>query len=297
MHIAVIVKGEVAIKRNDRPMGYFSYSVKEDAGFTWAFIAPGKRFVIDTKKLRAEGFDLIIHEDFGTPGTYVGDKIPMVYLDIDSTLSDYHYQTRRSIAAQAALILVDQAPLDAFSCVGTQQVYRFNYCVNDRAFTPGVPQEQRDLDVVLHQVKGDSWTRQLLRFAAPEACKGLGVSFLGGVVGMPQYAQDFGRAKVVLNWPRATTNRPHRVFDAMACGAAVLTGPLPDVSEDDRRPGEHYRVYQDWAGLTRQLHSLVLDGEWREVAAAGQRLVLERHTWAIRARQLRAILQEVGLWR
>ncbi len=293
MKLAVAIKSEATAQRDTRQIGYFSYAVP---GLEWDFIFPGKRFTVDTRKLKAQGYDAVVHEDYGTPGNYIGDALPLIYLDIDSTLGEYHYQSRLGIAKQAAIILVDQAPLDAFSWSGSH-VYRFPYCVNDLMFHREQLAADRDVDLVCHMNKGGMLTRQLLTATLPDLCKSLKLSYLGGSPGLPDYAIDFARAKVGINWPRETTNRPHRVFDMMACGAAVLTGPLPAIDGDLRRPGEHYRVFRDWEELVDQLERLVHGDEWAAVADAGHSLVTQHHLWSTRAVELKRILKAEGLWK
>ena len=295
MRICVVVKGEKSTRREDRPMGWWSYAVPQ-IGLEWEFIVPGKRFTIDTAELADQGFDAIVHEDFGTPGTYKGRKLPLIYQDIDSTLGDAYHNTRLPIAEQANLILVDQAPLDSFAHLGVP-VYRFPYCVNDRLFAAKSAAD-RTIDVCLHQNKNENFTRQLIAAVFDtHICKPLNLVGSQGTVGYPELAANFSNAKVVLNWPRVPTNRPHRVFDAMAAGAALLTGPLPDVSGDLRQPNKHYRVFSHWGDLVDQIRSLIHNNEFESIAAAGQELVMAHHTWAIRAQQLRTILEAHHLWK
>src|SRR5690606_12639874 len=100
--------------------------------------------------------------------------------------------------------------------------------------------------------------------------------------------------RVVINLPQTPMNRPHRVLDAMASGAALLTGVLPEVSGEDLQEGWHYEHFKDDEECRWALDWL-LSGNWSETANLGYREVMERHTWAARSRQLIDLLQSKGL--
>jgi spore maturation protein CgeB len=105
-----------------------------------------------------------------------------------------------------------------------------------------------------------------------------------------------GRARIVVNWPRTSTNRPHRVFDAMACGACLVTGLLPYVEGDFRLPGIHYHEFETFEECIDLIGILLREDTYKAAAEAGYKLVMSQHTWAIRAQQLREIARkEFGL--
>jgi len=128
-------------------------------------------------------------------------------------------------------------------------------------------------------------------------CQRKHLRFTCGALRGEEYATAFGRAKVVVDMLRNPTTRNHRTFDVMASRACLLTNPLPDVEgEDHGRPGEHYATWRDYADLEDKLDWLLRSYDWSQIAYAGCRLVRAQHTWAIRARQLRALLGEVFDW-
>lgn len=290
LRLAVVVKNAKSADPCTRGMGYFSYPVPE---LTWQFIVGGKEFEHDTNALRRGGFDAILHEDFASLGRYIGSGMPLVYLAIDSTLSEAHYAARLPVARQADLVLIDQDRPERWM-PHARMVRMFPYCVNDTLFRDDG--RLRDVDVAIHLGKGEGTVGREARAEVAgwvaQVCAERGYRWRKGILDLPAYAASFQSAKVVINWSRAPENRPHRVFDAMASGAAVLTGPLPLVREDERVAGAHYWTFRDRRELGIGLAHLLEGGAWQEIAAAGHRLVTERHTWATRAGELRALLLE-----
>jgi hypothetical protein len=99
------------------------------------------------------------------------------------------------------------------------------------------------------------------------------------------------------------------MFDTAACGAALLSNPMPRVSGEHWEPWVHYApfdepqdVYQEkaepWASLSDAecedvidgLECLLDDGCWEHVAQRAKEYVLACHTWERRAVELRGIL-------
>lgn len=286
LKVALIVKPSTSILREGRNMGWWSYDVPE---FVWTHFQPVDD-VVDGRKF--DGYDLIFQEDSG-PLEYRNRRVPLVYHAIDSTLSDGHYQIRRRRARQADLTLVDHDELRRFP--GSR---RWAYCVNDRVFQPLSP---RTVDVSMHCGHGASKgapggvERDELRHYLAELAVRMGFTYRSKALPLGEYAESMGRSKVIVNLPRTMANRPHRVFDAMACGACLVTGRLPAVDGDYREAGVHYIEF-DEAGELPALLERLLAGGWEPIAEAGYRLVMERHTWAVRAKELREMLaKELGL--
>lgn len=290
LKIALIVKNKPGPhERERRNMGYWSYPVPE---FTWDHFSPGKDFNIERFSMFKD-FDVIFHEDGGNYGIWVGCNPPVAYLSIDSTLSDNHYHARLGQAKQSDLILVDHDELHRFAGVGPP-VRRLGYCVNDHVFTP----REKSIDVVYH-CSSSSGTgapgaqeRIALRQYLNEICTRYKWTYRSGVAGLDEYAANMGAARIVINLPRTVTNRPHRILDAMAAGACVLTGPIPTVSGDDLQERIHYRTFTNNAELPEIINELLTDHSWTQCAINGHELVTARHTWAQRARELRQIMRE-----
>lgn len=291
LRVALFIKPSNATsRREDRNMGYWSYPVDE---FTWEHF-PHDNQRVDLGKFKE--YDLIFHEDAGFC-TYANKHKgpPVVYLAIDSTLSDEHLRKRLDQARQADLVLVDHDLLFRFKQT-RKPVRRFPYCVNERVFHP-VDGKTHDID--FHCGAGASrgmpggQERVDLRTWLHAFAMENDFSYRSGTLGLPEYAASMAGAKVVVNWPRTVINRPHRVFDAMACGAALLTAPIPLNNDDDIWPGEQYWTFESNEILAEQLGLLLRLNEWRMLGEAGYQRVMKRHTWKTRAGELREMLAEV----
>lgn len=287
LKIALIVKGTPAtLERLNRNVGYWSYPVPE---FTWAHFCIGDNVVPRNK---FSNFDLIFMEDVGAKGRLEGEGPPVVFLSIDGTLSPEHQKARQHQAQHADLVLVDHERLENYYPYNNK-VRRLVYCVNDGVFGP----LEKSLDVCFHCSAGErkgmpgGKERNEIRRMLGDHCRAKGYSYVSGGVGLVEYASHMGRARVVINWPRTPANRPHRVFDAMACASAVLTGPLPSVDGDYRQSGVHYWEFNDHGGMLTMLDELLV-GDWVQVSSLGYSLVESHHTWAIRAKELRRILEK-----
>lgn len=294
LKVALIVKNKPGPReRERRNMGYWSYDVPE---FTWEHFSPGKDFVIERfDKFR--DFDVIFHEDGGNYGVWGGCNPPVVYLSIDSTLSDNHYHIRFEQAKQADLILLDHDATARFYHAGPP-VRRLGYCVNDHVFKP----LEKHLDVVYHcsssSGTGAPGAQERIKLRQDLNAWGTigGWSYRSGVAGLDEYAANMGSARIVVNLPRTVTNRPHRILDAMAAGACVLTGPIPTVDGDGLQDRVHYRTFAETAEVPAMIGELLTDHAWTQYAINGHELVMARHTWAIRAQELRQIIKkELGL--
>jgi len=295
-HVAVITKNSaVNFLREGRNSGYWSYPVPE---FSWDHVVLGKHgWTCDLENMKQKGYDLILHEDGGNWGTYTNKgALPLVFFSVDDTLSPQHHKDRRTIAAQADLVLLDHSPTHNFADLD-RPTRRLNYCVNDQVFCP-VP--EKTFDVAFHCAAGarqgepGAKERIRVRQLLHSICGRHGWSYRSGVLGLPDYARSLAEARVVVNVPRTDTNRPWRVFDTMACRSCLLTAPVPHVKGDGIREGEHYVTFHDDRQLEKLLEYLLDDGGGlEEIAASAYNHVMANHTWAIRAAQFRTTLAEV----
>lgn len=285
LNVALVVKhsSRSVLDRDCRNMGYWSYPVPE---FTWRhFQEP-----FDHNKLNA--FDVVVQEDAG-PKRYSGLKKPLVYVAIDSTLSQAHLDSRLQRARNANLILVDHGPLEDFFQLNIPAM-RWNYCVNDHLMRDYG--EGKDIDVSFLCATGGSDERKELRGILSHYCEEVGLAYVSGVMHITEYARVMSRSKIVVNWPRSPQNRPHRIFDAMACGACLVTGPIPNVPGDDMVTGRHYFEVGQLEDIPAVINDLLASDTWRQLARQGKQLVDSKHRWAIRAKQLRDILEsELGI--
>jgi len=288
--VLLVVKASQSTReRSLRNMGWWSYKVEE---FVWdhtdIYTAAGRRW---------SAYDLVFIEDVSKGVDLRKLGMPVVYHSIDDTLSEGHLNQRVKQAGMADLTLVDHGQLNRFkSACGKAR--RFNYCVNDQICKP----LEKEIDVAYHCGSGESRNypggkeRNELRRTLDCICKHNDWSYRSGVMGFPEYTKSMGRARVVVNWPRTVINRPHRVMDAMACGAALLTGPIPMVEGDGFVEGVHYESFRTELELETKLDELLRWQNWEGTAQAGHELVMERHTWQVRARELRQMLnEELGL--
>jgi hypothetical protein len=281
MKVALVVKSSDSTQeREERNMGYWSYPVKE---FQWCHFVFGGKVAYATEM---NEYDVIVQEDAG-PRFYKHLKKPVVYIAIDSSLSDDHLESRLERARHADLILVDHDRLSRFDSLKLP-VRRLNYCVNDWLMKDYG--EERTVDVSFHC--SSTHERKVIRALLGSYCQYMDLRFRSGVMHPVKYAQAMARSKIVVNWPRVPSNRPHRVFDAMACGACLVTGPLPDVDGDQRVRGRDYIEVEKLEDIPAAVGALLDSGEWRTVGQSGRNMVAKYHTWAVRAKQLRSILQE-----
>lgn len=298
LKVALICKNENSKRRDNRSTGYWSYAVPE---FTWEHIVPGKNFSIDCRDLDLKEFDLVFHEDYPY-GDYYNQSIPIVFLSIDSTLSKQHFDDRHSQARKSDLVLVDHDDLSRYSDL-KRPVYQFPYCVNDKIFFRYAWENEttRSTDIAYHcstsNHAGNEERKRIRRLLGDLSVKHNWV-YRSGVLSIEDYAESFRTAKIVVNQSRTPTNRPHRIFDAMACGAMVLTSPLPYIKDDKL---DSFKDFADFE-IDKELEDMLshfLDGNNKGLEAIsnfGYHTVMQNHTWSIRAKQLREIInKEFGI--
>ncbi len=85
-----------------------------------------------------------------------------------------------------------------------------------------------------------------------------------------------------------------RVFEALACGAALLCAPWTD-AEGLFRPGEDYIIAENRAAMTAAIENIIRDESARlQIARNGLQTIQKRHTCKHRASQLVDICEELG---
>ena len=276
----------------DRMTGFWAYEVPE---FEFAHFGVSEHAELRRSQF-ARDFDIIVREDHRNYGRVVNDApIPLAYYVVDSTASEGHYQTRCTHAARADLILVEHDRLKRFEHLGPP-VRRFGYCVNDRLFHDYGLEKTVDVGMYANPTPARDRLMAWLR----DFCERQGYTFDGGRrADRLVYAHGFNQTRLSINLSQTPTNRPHRVFDAMACRTCLVTSRLPKVSGEAREAGEHYVEFDlyGWADdLGGIVDGLLATGGWRGIADAAHDLVHERHTWAVRAGELRqTFFEEFGL--
>jgi glycosyltransferase involved in cell wall biosynthesis len=278
--------------RDARMVGYWSYGVPE---FTWDHLPVWKTGEPISMKGGQKKYDLVFVED-GTWPIWKDRCLPVVYHVVDSTLSrGCHFEPRLELAKQCDLVLIEHDRLERFAEAG-RPVRRWAYCVNDDLFKDYGLEKAVDVCSHFNSGGGHDGGRKELGRDLGKWCKEKGYVYRGGCVGGREYAKSFNAAKISANWPRWPENRPHRVLDVMACRSCLLTGPIPDVSGEEREEGRDYVEVPTVADFYPRADELLRSGRWKEIADNGYELVQERHTWAVRAGELRQILsEELGL--
>lgn len=101
----------------------------------------------------------------------------------------------------------------------------------------------------------------------------------------------FNRARIVLNLHAEDhLDTETRVFEALGCGAFLLSEPLSE--ESPFRSGVHLVEAEGPEALTERIaHYLARPDERTEIARRGHAFARERHTYAARARQVVGVLE------
>jgi glycosyltransferase involved in cell wall biosynthesis/tetratricopeptide (TPR) repeat protein len=102
-------------------------------------------------------------------------------------------------------------------------------------------------------------------------------------------ARVFGSAKIVFN-ESVFGDLNFRTFEAMACGALLLTERIGNGLVDLFTPGTHLAVYSPDDLIDQVEHYLSSSRERERIAAAGRELVLTRHTMAARMAEVTDVL-------
>src|SRR3989442_4990918 len=105
----------------------------------------------------------------------------------------------------------------------------------------------------------------------------------------------FASSKIVLN-EAILGDLNFRVFEAMACGAFLVTERIDNGLLDLFTPGEELAVYGPDDLIPQVAHYLRADAERARIAANGARAVRERHTLGARMAELSAVV-EAGIVR
>ena len=272
----------VALRRDDRPVGFWSYAVPD---FEWDIRYAGKNAFIDT---HMTGYDLIWEEDGASFPQYRRGGLPIVSYIVDSTLSyENHFLPRLKQSYQADLVLVDHDQLNRFH--GNRSVRRMLHCVNDRVFKDW--QRKKTVDVAFHCGSRDCEPRKETRRRLHDICKANNWIYTSGVRDLIVYAQAMNSARIVVNVPRRDGNRPHRVFDALACWTCLMTqGMHVGEAFGSLQFAHDFLQWQEYDQLEDLLEKFLRNNDWKVIADAGFLKVQREHTWAIRAVELRHLL-------
>ncbi|MGH9534105.1 MAG: CgeB family protein [Terriglobales bacterium] len=135
--------------------------------------------------------------------------------------------------------------------------------------------------------------------AGLEALRARGIAF-GGYLPNLQAAAAYRRCVAALHIPRAPYAKELegiptiRVFEALACGAALVSAPWND-TEGLFREGQDYLVAANGAECAALLRGLIQDpARAAALGSHGRSRILARHTCGHRAAELEAIIAEVS---
>ena len=239
-----------------------------------------KRFV---ELLRSKSLlpDLILWHDACQPPWVFGfHTLPSVTIgfSVDQYMNPWHIPYSAAFDAQF-VAQKDYLPLFAQSPTGRPAAWMPLFCNASRDRDPGVA---RDIPVsFVGTIKSPANPQRkpfldAFRANAPLfATKG-------------RYAPIFARSQLVLN-QSAAGELNYRLFQAMACGAAVLTEQTENGLTDLFTPGRDLLTYRrgDAAQAAAVARTALADPErLAALAASGKRKTLARHTVVSRARQI-----------
>jgi len=293
--------------------GQFAYEVPE---FKWFHHVVQKQFKCNLASLDC---DMVWWDDgkyqnegeLFIPGKKERSK-PVIQYALYPTLTKSHYSSRYNRAKlNSNLVLVDHDKLARWSgCKCPAR--RLAYSVNDRYYYDrGL---ERDIDVGFYCVWGYSPQRNPFHYWLKHWCARKGYKYESTYgLSVKHYPKLLARTKVVVHLNRTMITRPPRIFDCAASGAALLSNPMPAVTGEEWIEGTHYRAFTKPQGTTSHtrnvphppftdtqckevidgLETLIDTGQWEVLAANAKAYVLEHHTWATRAKQLRVILDDV----
>lgn len=239
-----------------------------------------KRFldILAAKTMRP---DLILWFDACQPPWIFGfENLPAVVIgySVDQYMNPWHVPY--SAACDAFFVAQkDYLPLFAPSPANRPADWLPLFCDPSRDRDPGLP---RDIPV--------SFVGTLASFANPgrkpflEAFRAKAPLFAK----QGRYAPVFARSRIVLN-QSAAGELNFRLFQAMACGAAVLTEQTENGLADLFTPGVDVLTYRrgDAAHAALVANAALAEPDaLAAVAAAGKRATLARHTVVSRARRI-----------
>ncbi|MBC8127947.1 MAG: glycosyltransferase, partial [Gloeobacteraceae cyanobacterium ES-bin-144] len=103
----------------------------------------------------------------------------------------------------------------------------------------------------------------------------------------------YNQAKIVVNIPVNGIFTNMRLFEAMGSGALVLTKDWGKGRFEPFTKGMHFDTYRDTNELLTKIdHYLKHDDERKNIATAGMREVMEKHTYMHRAKEVLSIMTD-----
>ena len=231
--------------------------------------------------LEAKGFtpDVVLWSDTCQPPTVAGLEAlpwPTMAYSIDQYLNPWH------VAFSAAFDLALVAQSDYLPIFAREHprpaLWLPLFCDPAYDLDPGLPR-----DIPMSFVGTLDPPANPLRRNFLESLKRLvPLATLSG-----DYRPVFGRSRLALN-QSAAGELNLRLFQAMACGAAVLTEDTGNGLRDLFTPGQHLMVYErnNPASAAAQALAALADPGLTDMAQAGRQEVLAKHTVDVRAQAI-----------
>lgn len=246
-------------------------------------------------KERAFNPDLVVWSDTCRPPSVIGiESLPAVTVgfSIDQYCNPWHM----AYAAAFDLMLVaqkDYLPLFEQEQLGNELEWFPLFCNPGRDVDMGL---ERDVPVSFVGTVEGSINKERKQFLN-DFKKQYPLFVTQG-----NYVPIFNRSRIVLN-QSAAAELNFRVFEAMACGAAMLTEDVDNGLDELFVDGENVLLYPrgDVAGAVETARRALEDGSADEIAARGRETVMARHSSSVRAKHIlkrvRQMLAEKGAWR
>ena len=230
--------------------------------------------------------DVIVYHDDSNPVLYVSgledSPVPLLFYSVDCHI---HRERHKIYSGLFDRVLVAQKDfVEPFkeACPNTQWFPLWSRVHPD-------PSTLRDIPVAFRGCLNAKINKKRVDFFRE----------LGTLVpldsGTGPFCDTFRRAKIVIN-QAIGRDINFRVFEAMACGAMLVTPEIPNGQQDLFQPGVHLIEYADGDvndAAAKIMHYLQHDAERETIAAAGRELVLSRHVEEARARQFESHLLDL----
>lgn len=255
------------------------------------------------------GIPTALRERFHVPVVYYDGDLPMSLPEHGGTdTSGFNYYVGADPGEYDLVVGNSDGALDRVRQLGARRAEAVHWAADPELFHPLEAEKETDVFFYGHS---DKFRREWMHALVGEPSRALpGVDFaLGGY----DYRADTGRARMIGRvpfnaFPRAIssarvnlniTRRAHaetfasstcRLFELAACGAAIVSNPLAGI-ERWLEPEREVRVVDGAEAAIAVYTELLADpAQTEELGRRARERVLDEHTYAHRARQLRSLL-------
>lgn len=284
----------------------------EELGFTVVTVGYHKRFDVHLKvpgvsvlavqrdvakfletrsePMRAIAGTYLIYWDDSSPISIVGiedSNIPVIFYSVDT---HHHHVWHSQLSKCFDHVLVAQKDyVSRINCSG--QVEWFPLWASTFADANTERPIDRSIDVCFRGNMVDKLHPKRLQFFN-ELSKYVAIDARSG-----KYLEDYSRAKIVVN-EAVNADLNFRVFEALSCGALLITPAVKNGMEELFEAGKHLVTYSDGDAqdcAAKVKYYLEHDEERAQIAAAGRQHVMEHHSPMARAQRLAKLLDSVAI--